>query len=90
MKDCEICGNKLAGSHESYKAHLKRFHSLVAHPLGLESKPSGIVGDGSTGMNGSKLIVAIKTTARNFERIVQDAEWTWGKAVFPDTRPVKW
>lgn len=96
MSHCEICGAKMAGSKEGYATHIRKFHNMtvnkqsvygtVAAPMMLEPT---IKGDGSTGRKGSAICVPVKQTNRSKERIIQELEWTLGKAVFPDTRPVK-
>lgn len=86
MRICEICGAQMAGSNEGYKAHVNRFHNVLEHPRAVV----GAIGDGSTGKNGARVVMPIRTSRRTFEQIVQETEWAvMGKNVLPDTRPVK-
>lgn len=91
MPACQVCGARLAQSKDGYAAHMKRYHAAqltIQEHLALDSKDSPI-GDGSTGRNGSGLVTPVKLTSRSKERIVQDVEWGLGKAIYPDTRPMK-
>lgn len=72
MPTCEICSEKLAGSKEGYKAHMKRFHALKSN-AGHIVEPSRIV--------------PMRLTTRTKAQIVHDMEKTWGMAVIPEVKP---
>lgn len=88
MSECQICGARLAGSKEGFANHIKRYHGGVMTKTN-EAVLKANNGDGSTGRNGSAKIVPAKLTTRSVARIVEETEWGMGKAIFPDTRPVK-
>lgn len=107
MNKCLICGAMMAASIPGFNAHNKRFHGGVTLPiphreivvqssggvLELHSSVSGEkIGDGSTGMNGTRVVMPTART-RPLDTLVRDIEWGimgYGKAtIFPDSRPVK-
>ena len=72
VNHCEICGERLAGSQEGYRAHLKRFHSANPHASINPVKSP---------------ITPLRTSARSKAQIVHDMEKTWGYSIIPDVKP---
>lgn len=73
---CPICATSIGI--EGYGTHYRTAHSV------------NTVNDGSTGRLGLGMIVPVKLTNRGNKQIIQEAEWTMGRAIIPDTRPMKY
>ncbi len=95
MSVCEICGTKLAGSKDGYASHIKRYHSVTAGKQSVHGELAErivlekVSGDGSTGRMGYATCLPQRTSGKSVERITQELEWSLGRAIIPDTRPVK-
>lgn len=81
MKQCEICGIKLAESIEGYNTHLKKFHGLKPNATALEF-------NSDMALETVKAILPIKTSNRSTFEITQSLEASLGKEHFIYPKPV--
>jgi hypothetical protein len=68
---CEVCGDRLEMTEDSYLLHIRRFHPIKQVSVRLPGYA----------------IKPLRTTTRTKKEIVHDMEKIWGSAITPSVKP---
>lgn len=71
FETCDVCGVKFADK-DSVRIHAKKIHAVKIDTKTAEVMPA--MGDGSTGIKGSRLVVPTRTSNKSHEQLIDEAE----------------